>query len=83
MSKILTEVYLPVKNETFDVYLYDDMLIGETVKLLACMFEEIAEGFFCSSNINFLCDREEGKIFPSEKTLRESGIKNHTKLMFV
>lgn len=83
MNKILTEIYLPAGGKTYEVYLSADMLVSEAVTLLADMFTEISEGFFCTSNVNILCEREEGRAFDPNKTLSELGLHNHSALMFI
>ena len=82
-NKVLTEIYLAAPGKSYDIYLSEDMYVYEAVKLLSEIFDEISEGFFSSGDINFLCDRHTGKIYPSDKTLRQLQIKNHSSLMFV
>lgn len=82
-NKVLTEIYLAASGKSYDIYLSEDMYVNEAVKLLSEIFDEISEGFFSSGDINFLCDRHTGKIYPSDKTLRQLQIKNHSSLMFV
>lgn len=83
MNRILTEIYLPASGITYEVYLSDDMFVHEAAALLSNMFTEISEGFFCSSEMNILCSREDGRAFDPNKTLSELGICNHSSLMFI
>jgi len=83
MGKILTEIYLPAGGATYEVYLSEELFVREAVQLLAELFTEISEGFFCSGEMNILCSREEGRAFDPDKTLRELDIRNHSSLMFI
>lgn len=83
MNKIIVQVYLPANGRTYDVRLPEDMYVHDAADVLGDLFSDAAKGLYCKGEVNILCLREKGESLPQDKTLKELGICNRTKLMFV
>ncbi|MBR7039288.1 MAG: hypothetical protein IKI21_08585 [Oscillospiraceae bacterium] len=83
MERIIVQVYLPVNGKWYDVRLPEEMYVHDAAEVLAELFTEAARGFYSRSDVNILCFRETGHSLPQDKTLKELGIQNRSRLMFV
>ncbi len=83
MNKIIVQVYLPVNGKTYDVRVPENMYVHDAAEVLADLFTEAAKGFYSKSDVNIICFRESGESLPQDRTLRELGVCNRTKLMFI
>ncbi|MBP0971553.1 MAG: hypothetical protein J5753_05880 [Oscillospiraceae bacterium] len=83
MNKIIVQVYLPVNGITYEIRLPDNMYVRDVTDVLSELFSEIAKGFYSSCENNVLCFREQGESLPQDRTLRELGICNRSRLMFI
>jgi len=83
MNQIIVQVFLPANGMTYDVRVPENMYVHDMCTMLAELFTEAAKGFYAAGSTNILCFQEVGRSLPHEKTLKELGIQNKTRLMFV
>lgn len=83
MNKILVLVYIPEIEQEYDVYIPINKKIGTIKKYLISSVEEFNDGNV--SNIeNFkIYDKDNSKIYDNNTYVRDSGIKNGTKLVLM
>lgn len=83
MNKILVLVYIPEIEQEYDVYIPINKKIGTIKKYLISSIKEFNDGNV--SNIeNFkIYDKENSKIYDNNAYVRDSGIKNGTKLILM
>ncbi len=83
MNKILVLVYIPEIEQEYDVYIPINKKIGTIKKYLISSVEEFNDGNV--SNIeNFkIYDKDNSKIYDNNIYVRDSGIKNGTKLILM
>lgn len=83
MDKILVELYIPVINRSYDVYLPLASKMHEVEGLLSSAIREISEGYFVASLDTVLCDRDTGTVLDINKSALELGLRNGSKLMLI
>ena len=83
MNKILVLVYIPEIEQEYDVYIPINKQLGTIKKYLISSVEEFNDGNV--SNIeNFkIYDKDNSKIYGNNTYVRDSGIKNGTKLILM
>lgn len=83
MNKILVLVYIPEIEQEYDVYIPINKKIGTIKKYLISSVEEFNDGNV--SNIeNFkIYDKDNSEIYDNNTYVRDSGIKNGTKLILM
>lgn len=83
MNKVLTEIYLPSINESYDVFLPKQIRIHEAISMLSTMMYNLSNGFFKPSDDIILCDKITGEIFDINKSIKDLNLKNGSKLMLI
>ncbi|MFP7299905.1 methyltransferase [Neobacillus niacini] len=83
MHKILTEVYNPASNTTYDVFIPLKSPVYEVVYLLTHTISDLSQGQYKAAEQSVLCDRINGNIFDINRTIEELGLKNGFKLMLL
>ena len=83
MNKILVEFHIPAAGLAFDVYLPVHMYIGEILPLLAAAAQELSSGAYCTNGNEILCDMESGMCLDANKRIRDSALKNGSKLFII
>ena len=80
-NKILVLVYVPLIEEEFDIYIPYVKKIGTVKNLIIGIIEEQSEGIFKNNNAKFLYDKVTGEKYDDNQFVRDSSIKNGTKLI--
>ena len=84
ITMILVDIYVPSMNTTYDFQLDETrsvrVLTDEVVELLQRKTGGIAEQ---ENNAFVLCSYENKEVLPFGKTLRETGVKNGSKLFLI
>ncbi len=83
MDKILVEIYLPVVDRSYDVYIPFHLKIYEVEKMVASAFAELSDGYFTSSADTVLCGKADGNPLDINKSALEQGLHNGSKLMLI
>lgn len=83
MKKILIEVSMPAAAKTFDMFVPEDMLIGEFALLAETFFEQTSEGLFRKTAPAVVLGKNDGSIYPYDRMFRETNIRSGTKLYLI
>lgn len=83
MSKILLEITSPAAGESYDVFVPDNMQIGELISLLGTVFTQTSNGTYIFSNQAVLSEKNAGTVYSPNDRIRDLDIKNGTKLLFI
>lgn len=83
MDKVIVEVYVPVIDNTFDMFLPLQSPMSEVLELMKRAVIEMSDGRFQADENTILCRREDGTILNINLSVYELGIQNGTKLMLV
>ena len=71
MAKILIGLYVPSIEEKFDVFVPDDLPIGELCALLADGLEQTTDGHYKASGNELLCLTGPDQLLSRTQTLYE------------
>jgi hypothetical protein len=83
MDKVLIQVYVPVLNRTFDIFIPKHSSMHEILELVKRAVQELSDGSFCPNENTTLCRREDGTIININLSVFELNIQNGTKLMLI
>ncbi|RJX39135.1 methyltransferase [Paenibacillus pinisoli] len=83
MDKYLVEVYIPVLNRSYDVYIPATTRLSEVEALLASAVTELSDGYFTVRPDTVLCDKSSGMLLDINKSALELGLQNGSRLMLI
>lgn len=83
MDKILVELYVPILEASYDVFIPPQPQMADVLQLMSKAVMELSEGRFVPNDSTALCDRMTGSILDVSKTALELNIKNGSKLMLI
>lgn len=83
MKKVLVEVFVPVIDAKYDVFIPSASQMSEVLELLKKAVTDLSKGRFVATNETALCYRENGAIINVNMTVFELGIHNGSKLMLI
>ncbi len=83
MKKVLVEVFVPVINAKYDVFIPNTSQMSEVLQLLKKAVTDLSEGRFVATDETAVCYRENGAIININMTVYELGIHNGSKLMLI
>lgn len=83
MEKALVEVYVPVLEYSFDIFIPLSSPMYEVLELVKRAVKEMSDGRFVADENTAICHREDGTILNINVSVYELGIRNGSKLMLI
>ena len=83
MEKVLIEVFVPVMERSFDIFVPLTSPMHEVLELIKKALREMSDGRFLTDDNTTLCYRENGTIININLSVLELEIRNGTKLMLI
>ncbi|MBQ5994624.1 MAG: methyltransferase [Clostridia bacterium] len=83
MDKVLVEIFVPVANMSYDVFIPQTSLMSEVLSLVVDSITSLSQGKFKGDETSVLCDAQTGSIFNINLSIYELGIKNGSRLMLI
>lgn len=83
MDKVLVEVFVPVLNNSFDIFISLQSPMYEVLDLIKKAIIEISDGRFIGNENTTICHREDGTIININLSVYELEIRNGSKLMLI
>ncbi|MDF2820871.1 MAG: hypothetical protein K0R15_1312 [Clostridiales bacterium] len=83
MNKILVEVYLPVADISYDVFIPTKSKLFEVLPLLSKSISELSGGLYLATEDTILCNYNDGAIYNINLSVEELGLKNGSKLILI
>ena len=80
-GKLLVIVYVPMIEKEFDIYIPTIKKVGTIKNLIIKIVEEASEGTFVDDNCKKLYDKLSGELINDNQFVKESIIKNGSKLI--
>ena len=80
MEKYLIEVRLPAAGIVYDLFVPDTMQVGTMTQLVASVFAHLSDGVYAASQTSLLCEQKTGKEYDVNAKIRDTDIRNGTKL---
>lgn len=81
MDKLLVEIYCPITNKTYDMYIPLNLVFGEIKLLVANLIENEASNKYFRKNQIVLCKYDDGSIYRENKTPQDECVNNGEKMM--
>ena len=82
-NKYLITILIPDIEYEFDVYIPSNKKVGTIKKYLYSAINELTNGTFkIKDNVIFI-DRDNGITYDNDKLIKDSGIKNGTKIVLI
>lgn len=82
-NKYLITILIPDIEYEFDVYIPSNKKVGTIKKYLYSAINELTNGAFkIKDNVIFI-DRDNGITYDNDKLIKDSGIKNGTKIVLI
>lgn len=82
-NKILVEVVVPVLEENYDVFIPVNKKIGNIVILLTKIVSELSLGYFQSNDNICLYNGTTGNVYPMDILVRNSDIRNGSRIILM
>ena len=83
MNKVLVNVYIPILNQSYDIFIPVQSQLFEVTELIKKAVCELSEGQFIPSRDTVLALKATGRIPDVNSTVFELSIGNGTKLMLI
>ena len=83
MNKVLVNVYIPVLNQAYDIFIPPQSQLYEVTELIKKAVYELSEGQFIPTGDTVLAQKTTGQILDINRTVFELSIGNGTKLMLI
>ncbi len=80
-NKVYIMVYVPIIEKEFDIYIPIVKKVGTVKNLIIKIVEEASEGTFINDNCKYLYDKFTGEKINDEEFVKNSIIKNGSKLI--
>lgn len=81
MDKLLISLTVPSLEESFDLFVPDDLPVRQVTQLFAEALTELSGGEYVSSGSELLCRTDPCQLLEPKRSLREHGIQNGDRLM--
>ncbi len=83
MDKALIELFVPVLDRSFDIFIPLHSPMYEVLELIKKAVREMSDGRFISNDNTAICYREDGTVININMSVYELGIQNGSKLMLI
>lgn len=83
MNKVLVNVYIPILNKDYDIFIPTQIQLFEVIALIKRAVSELSEGQFVPSHDTVLALKATGEILDINSTVYELNVENGTKLMLI
>lgn len=83
MDKVLVEVYVPILNSSYDIFIPVQSHMYEVLELIKKAISELSGGKFIPNNSTVICHRKGGEIININLSVCELDIQNGSKLMLI
>lgn len=83
MDKVLVEVYVPILDCSFDMFIPLASPMHEVLELIKKAVAEMSDGRFIADKNTAVCYREDGTIININLSVYELEIRNGSKLMLI
>ena len=83
MDKILVEIYVPLLDRSFDMFIPPASPMHDVLELIKKAVTEMSDGRFIANENTTLCHREDGTIININLSVYELEIRNGYKLMLI
>lgn len=83
MDKVLVEIYVPLLDRSFDMFIPLSSPMYDVLELIKKAVTEMSDGRFIADENTALCHREDGTIININLSVYELDIRNGSELMLI
>ncbi len=83
MDKILVEVYVPLLDHVYDIFIPRHLPMYQVLELIKKAVTELSDGRFVADSTTAICYRDNGNIININMRVYELEIYNGSKLMLI
>ena len=83
MNKVLVNVFVPMIQAEYDVWLTLNKKVYKVIKLLVKSINELSGGHYAPDKMPMLYDKTTAKMFDINLTVKENDIKNGTEIVLI
>lgn len=83
MDKVLVEIYVPVLERSFDMFIPKGSSMAQVLELIKKAVKEMSDGRFVADENTAICYRENGTIININLSVADLEIRNGSKLMLI
>ncbi len=82
-NKILIGLYVPLIEKSYDIYIPINKKIGTVKKLIEDGLRELTDNSYIIKEDSNFYNKENGQIYDVNKTVRETDLKNGSKILLI
>lgn len=82
-NKVLVELAIPDIDKTFEIFLPVNRKVGNVIQLLAKSIHDETNGLFTATNYTQLYNSKTGAIYPVDQLIRNTDIRNGSKIILM
>lgn len=82
-NKILVELYIPLIEKNYDIYIPINKRIGTVKRLIENGLLELTENSYIIKEDSNFYSKETGQIYDVNKNVRETDLKNGSKIILI
>lgn len=82
-NKILIRLYIPLIEKSYDVYIPINKKIGTIKTLIEGGLSELTDGEYIGSKETNFYSKDTGQIYNVNKTVRDTDLKNGSKIILI
>lgn len=82
-SKILIELFIPLIEKSYDIYIPVNKKIGTIKKLIESALVELTDGAYIIKEDTNLYSKETGQIYNVNSSIKETDIKNGSRIILI
>ena len=82
-NKILIGLYVPLMEKSYDIYIPINKKIGTVKKLIEDGLRELTDNSYIIKEDSNFYNKENGQIYDVNKTVRETDLKNGSKILLI
>lgn len=83
VNKILVEIFVPTIEEKYDVFIPINKTVETVLILVNKAINEITNGMYTLKNTSMFCNKENGQIYELNALIKDTGLKNGSKLLLI
>ncbi len=83
MNKILVELYVPIIEEVYDIWIPTNRRIHNVIRLIVKAINEFTEGEYNPKKMPLLYDKQSANPFDINLTIGESTIQNGSEIVLI
>lgn len=82
INKILLEIYVPLIEKKYEIFVPVSKSVEKVTKIINKSISELNDNFLSEESSFRLYDQQTGNLIPLNVTIKDSGLKNGSRVLF-